>query len=266
VVERRYYSEGEYLPLGGTSLYYSQDQLGSVRDVLAMQTGTRVASFDYDPYGDPSQGHERILTDFRYAGLFYDQQDGVYLASYRAYDPRSARWLSRDPIGETGGLNLYAYLTGNPSNHTDLLGYSWYSWLIDHAIDSLPESTVDQIAEGQQYLNFYQGIVEGFDPTGLTEWLYSKEGLGNNRCGLAYTIGSFLSLWDLPKDVLSLPKQISKFSLLSVGKNGLIYGGRRGAWSRWDIAAEWWDLKNTLLSPSEIAEKLENKCECQQQH
>jgi RHS repeat-associated protein len=122
VVERRYYSEGEYLPLGGTSLYYSQDQLGSVRDVLATQNGSRVAEFDYDPYGNPSQSNGRVSTDFRYAELFYDQQDGLYLTHHRPYDPVVGRWLNRDPSGENSGVNLYAYVHANPTNGVDPVG------------------------------------------------------------------------------------------------------------------------------------------------
>jgi len=122
VVSRRYYSEGEYLPLGGTSLYYSQDQLGSVRDVLATQNGSRVGSFDYDPYGNPSESNDQVGTNFRYAGLFYDVQDAIYLSTYRPYDPSTGRWLSRDPIEENGGTNLYAYVRGRPTTNKDPLG------------------------------------------------------------------------------------------------------------------------------------------------
>ena len=122
VVSRRYYSEGEFLPLGGTSLYYAQDQLGSVRDVLAAQNGTRVASFDYEPFGNPSQSYGRISTDFRFAGMFYDQQDGIYLTKNRAYDPKAGRWLSRDPLGETAGFNAFSYVGDNPPNTADPLG------------------------------------------------------------------------------------------------------------------------------------------------
>ncbi len=121
-VSRRYYSEGEYLPLGGTSLYYAQDQIGSARDVLAAQNGSRVASFDYEPYGNPSQSSGRISTDFRFAGMFYDQQDGLDLTEYRAYDPRAGRWLSRDPLGEAEGVNISAYVGNNPVSVTDPLG------------------------------------------------------------------------------------------------------------------------------------------------
>jgi len=45
---------------------------------------------------------------------------------YRAYDPVLGRWLSRDPIAEAGGMNLYGYVGNNPINRFDPLGlFSW---------------------------------------------------------------------------------------------------------------------------------------------
>ncbi|WP_374090157.1 RHS repeat-associated core domain-containing protein [Methylomicrobium lacus] len=121
-VSRHYYPEGEFSPPTGTGLYYSPDHLGSVRDVLNIQTGAVVASYDYDTYGQPIQSAGTTATDLRYAGLFNLQAAGLYLANYRAYDPETGRWLSRDPIGEDGGVNLYAYVNGNPVNLTDPRG------------------------------------------------------------------------------------------------------------------------------------------------
>ncbi len=41
---------------------------------------------------------------------------------HRAYDPRSARWLQEDPIGLSGGVNLYRYNNGNPVRYSDPFG------------------------------------------------------------------------------------------------------------------------------------------------
>ena len=57
-------------------------------------------AYSYDPYGNALQG-TAPLTDFNYAGMFYNADSGLYLTQYRAYDPVSGRWLSRDPIEET---------------------------------------------------------------------------------------------------------------------------------------------------------------------
>jgi type VI secretion system secreted protein VgrG len=52
----------------------------------------------------------------------YHAPSGLYLTKYRAYDPQSGRWLSRDPIEEAGGISLYAYVGGNPVSFVDPLG------------------------------------------------------------------------------------------------------------------------------------------------
>ena len=141
-VSRRYYSEGEYLPLGGTSLYYSQDQLRSVRDVLATQNGSRVGSFDYDPYGNPSESNDQIGTNFRYAGMFYDQQDGLYLTQYRIYSPAVGHWLSRDPVdGYPASVNSYVYALNNPIVFQDPDGR--FVWLIPLLIGALTGALTD---------------------------------------------------------------------------------------------------------------------------
>jgi len=38
------------------------------------------------------------------------------------HQPESGRWLSRDPIGESGGINLYGMVRNDPVNYTDTLG------------------------------------------------------------------------------------------------------------------------------------------------
>lgn len=120
VVTHRYFPEGEIS--SGNRYYYAQDQLGSIRDVLSGQTGYTIASFDYDPYGNPTRSSGSASTDFRFAGLFYEQNSGLYLTDYRVYDARTGRWLSRDPIGEVSGNNLYAYSSDTPINAIDPIG------------------------------------------------------------------------------------------------------------------------------------------------
>ncbi len=114
-------AEGEYDAAQG-ALITAPDYPGSVGDVLAGGSGQSLGHFDYAPYGNATAatGSHANWPDLRYAGLFYHQTSGLYLATYRAYDPAIARWLSRDPIEEQGGLNLYAYVGGNPAENIDV--------------------------------------------------------------------------------------------------------------------------------------------------
>jgi len=125
VVIRRYYDEGEQQVTtnGNTPYYYAQDHLGSVRN-LVDAGGSGLATYDYDPYGKPTRNTASGSTraDYRYAGLFYHAPSGLYLTHYRAYDPVTARWLSRDPVGERGGVNLYTYVGNSPLAFIDPIG------------------------------------------------------------------------------------------------------------------------------------------------
>jgi len=65
-----------------------------------------------------------VGTPFGYAGYQYHAASGLNLTLYRAYDAALGRWLSRDPIFENGGVNLYGYVGNDPGNGVDPLGQS----------------------------------------------------------------------------------------------------------------------------------------------
>lgn len=51
-----------------------------------------------------------------------DSASGYYLYKYRHYDPALGRWPSRDPIEESGSVNLYSFVNNAPLFYYDLLG------------------------------------------------------------------------------------------------------------------------------------------------
>jgi RHS repeat-associated protein len=52
--------------------------------------------------------------DFGYTGFFIERAVNLDLTWYRAYDSDKGRWLSRDPLAESVGLNLFAYVLNSP--------------------------------------------------------------------------------------------------------------------------------------------------------
>jgi RHS repeat-associated protein len=98
VATREYYIEGEFVPGSPAQpYYYGIDQIGSVRRAFASTSSA--PAFGYDAYGNALQTTAPV-TDFNYAGIFYNADSGLNLTQFRAYDPVSGRWLSRDPLGE----------------------------------------------------------------------------------------------------------------------------------------------------------------------
>jgi RHS repeat-associated protein len=58
-----------------------------------------------------------------------DEESGLNYHTARYYAPWITRWMSCDPIGMKGGVNLYVYCDGNPTNRTDKLGSDWeFTW------------------------------------------------------------------------------------------------------------------------------------------
>ena len=67
---------------------------------------------------------------FLFQGREYDYDTALYYFRARWYEPETGRWLSPDPIGISGGLNLYAFCGNDPVNFVDPEGESFVSKLI----------------------------------------------------------------------------------------------------------------------------------------
>jgi RHS repeat-associated protein len=118
-VTKRFFAQGEQI--SGTSYFYTKDHLGSVRE-MTDSSGTIQARYDYDPYGKVTKLAGSLDADFQYDGYYEHAASGLNLTLFRAYDPNVGKWLSRDPIAERGGINLYDYVGNNPIDRIDPLG------------------------------------------------------------------------------------------------------------------------------------------------
>jgi RHS repeat-associated protein len=94
------------------------DGLGHVRALVA-PNGAITEVWHYDSWGNPiSPPAERIDQPFLWNGAYgyeYIPFTGLYHVGAREYDPRTARWLQRDPIGIAAGHpNVYLYCFNSP--------------------------------------------------------------------------------------------------------------------------------------------------------
>ncbi len=62
---------------------------------------------------------------FRFSTKYYDHDLNLYDYGYRHYSPTTGRWLSKDPIAELGGQNLYSF-ANNSINNIDSNGLYVY--------------------------------------------------------------------------------------------------------------------------------------------
>lgn len=63
-----------------------------------------------------------MTADFGFTGDYYHAPSGLCLAQYREYSSGFGRWISRDPIGEKGGIDLYEYCNADPVDQEDPSG------------------------------------------------------------------------------------------------------------------------------------------------
>jgi len=79
-------------------------------------TQTMVNKYSYDPFGKVMSQDEQVPQPFKFVGQHgvMTEPNGFYYMRARYYDPEVGRFISEDPIGFEGGINLYAYASNNP--------------------------------------------------------------------------------------------------------------------------------------------------------
>ncbi|MEA3087233.1 MAG: hypothetical protein QOC89_4930 [Paraburkholderia sp.] len=71
--------------------------------------------------GTERRGDRLFDEPLRFAGQYADEESGLHYNTFRYYDPETGRFVSQDPVGLAGGVNLYAY-AANPVGWIDPLG------------------------------------------------------------------------------------------------------------------------------------------------
>jgi len=109
--------------------FLHQDHLGSTR-VCSDGSGNSAGTCDYEPFGEfqPGSACSNLPTNYRFAGMYYDSESGLYYTWFRQYDANQGRWMGVDPLpgspSDPQSLDRYAYVAGDPPNLIDPVGLS----------------------------------------------------------------------------------------------------------------------------------------------
>ncbi len=100
------------------------DANGNISEYVTASSGNIVAHYDYSPFGEQILASGEMAQTFthRFSTKPFCQYTGLIEYQYRKYHPSLGRWLSRDPIGEQGGVNLYAMCGNNGIDNYDIYG------------------------------------------------------------------------------------------------------------------------------------------------
>ncbi len=135
-----------------SEVWYLFDPQGNAATRLDA-SGQVLSNDQYDAWGNLlSGGDPTDPSGYRAQfGYYTDHETGLILCGHRYYDPVAGRWLTRDPIGVAGGINLYAYCGGDAVGGVDPEGCDWLDKAANFSAgfgDSLTFGLTDLLREG----------------------------------------------------------------------------------------------------------------------
>lgn len=121
-----HWQEGKPVSIDNDQYRYSlDDQLGS--SLLEVDQRADILTWEeYYPFGGTAVWSARNEAETQYKVVRYSGQErdatGLYYYGLRYYAPWLGRWLNPDPAGTLDGLNLFAFVRGNPLRLKDSQG------------------------------------------------------------------------------------------------------------------------------------------------
>lgn len=190
------------------TFYYHVDGNKNVSE-LTNSDGNIIAHYEYSPFGKifKQSGAYADINPLRFSSEYYDKETGLIYYNYRYYDPQTGHWLSRDPIGEKGGLNLYAFVNNQSANRSDYLGLTdscsceddFWDWL-----NNLLSDTGNGISNGfDDVLSWLIGRNRG------KAWgdVFNPNSWGDGPTGGYLPRGTTADMWNIRKSINHLNPQ-----------------------------------------------------------
>jgi RHS repeat-associated protein len=173
------------------------DGIGNVVGYVDGTTGVRVATFSYGPFGEllAAYGPRATLCPFLYQTKECDPETHYYNFGKRLLNPMMG-WISRDPIREAGGINLYAYCNDQPVGNYDPIGEDAVVYINDPAgyaraialqkAGEQDPSKIDPLWLTSQHIHIIPAFEESYKP------FFSGMVNGTEFGGRNYDAGSFI--------------------------------------------------------------------------
>ncbi len=246
-----------------SNTYYAIKDHQNTILALVNTSGAVVESYEYSAYGE-TRVFSRAGTElaasalgnrYTFQGREIDWTTGLMSFRARWYHAETGRWLSKDPIGISGGLNLYAFCGNNPVNFVDPMGLFRFG---DRPLAGYPDWSANlgtqlptqRAAHEHGFFEDGSGENIGFmgpsdnspggvqiahnsqaeNPSGytLSSWRYDdddlmREAIGNVNATMKFTVERYNLLWDNCRDyALALKREYVRLGgVMTYAKDGL---------------------------------------------
>jgi len=164
---------------------------------------------------------ERFIAEFKESRAF--NSGGVAEYGYRYYEPDTGRWVSRDPIGERGGVNLYRLLANDALTSIDSLGLRDWKRCVELLFDIAKQAALtlselrkyDPVRDGRGGDTWRHGGETGITTPGghYNKIKNYQQGLKNR---LRQFVGDCIDDKNGPKGGKRFPKWADKLANMSV--------------------------------------------------
>jgi len=248
VVSKTHYIHGPGIgePLAmvrdGAAYYYHADGLGNIVAITDANMQV-VQRYSYESFGRVKASDRSFKNIYTYTGREWDSEIGLHYYRARYYDPMGGRFISKDPIGFSGGdVNLYGYVGNSPVVWVDPYGLSGsgINWgaslnkspikfpLIYNFIDP-PEATTDSPLTDPNIASNFLPIGSVGKITGFT-----KHGINQAICrdGVGVASKEMLKAVKDPTKIVEQTKGAMKY----IGENATVVLNKAGkvitTWSR----------------------------------
>ena len=214
--------------------FYVIDHLGTPQQLVDAQ-GTVVWQAAYLPYGEAKVLKATVQNNLRFPGQYFDTETGLHYNWNRYYNPKTGRYITADPIGLAGGMNLYAYVGGNPVNAVDVEGLEAVSIAIGAGGFASGLGTGTPVIVGSTIpVLAIAGV--GVGAYAITSWAIQGTWLGNGELG------------DLVYDLVHKPVMMAK-------------GGKQSP-QNWATEQAKYEAMRLNIDPCDVLDRMLNEAKC----
>ncbi|HLB52082.1 MAG TPA: RHS repeat-associated core domain-containing protein [Chlamydiales bacterium] len=166
------------IELGSKCYAPIHDLQGNVALLLPLSSSNSPISFSYSAFGEKEEGS--VPSPWGFSSKREDEKTGFVYFGRRYYMPNLGRWLTPDPLGNSDGPNVYAYVHNNPLTHFDLFGLADFDGQKEWTYRSPSYTPTD----GTELNPYAQSWWKTFDSSFPTQPKYSPHyyinGIGNS--------------------------------------------------------------------------------------